>query len=82
MEHLSIETQNLKGNEPKHKKNLGFVSVSLRHSEDKIVVDDFQGSGESYKQRELSEIRVYNNGELIFEGDKYDFFEQLKKINK
>ena len=79
MEHLSIETQNLKGNELKYKKELGFVSVSLRHLEDKIVVDDFQGLGENYKQRELTEIRVYQNGELIFEGDKYDFFEQLKK---
>ena len=80
MKHLSIETQNLKGNELKYKKNLGFVSVSLKHLEDKIVVDDFQGSGGSYKQREMTEIRIYNNGELIFKGDKYDLFEQLRKI--
>ena len=38
-----------------------------------------EGVGENYKQRELTEIRVYENGKLIFEGDKYDFFEQLKK---
>ena len=79
MGNLSVKIQNKKGNEPKHKKNLGFVSVSLRHLEDFIVVDDFQGLGENYRQRELTEIRVYQNGELIFEGDKYDFFEQLKK---
>ena len=44
-----------------------------------IIVDDFQGAGENYKQRELTEIRVYQNGNLIFKGDKYDLFEQLKK---
>ena len=38
-----------------------------------------QGLGENYRQRELTEIRVYQNGKLIFDGDKYDFFEQLKK---
>lgn len=79
MEHISIETQNIKGNEPKYEEDLGFIATFLRHDEDIIIIDDFQGLGENYRQRELTEIRVYQNGELIFEGDKYDFFEQLKK---
>ena len=79
MKNISAKIQNKKGNEPIYKENLGFISTFLRHDEDIIIVDDFQGSGENYKQRELTEIRVYHNGTLIFEGNKYDFFEQLKK---
>ena len=79
MKNLAVKTQNKKGNTPQYKENLGFIATFLRHDEDIIIVDDFQGVGENYKQRELTEIRVYQNGKLIFEGDKYDFFNQLKK---
>ena len=79
MKYLEVQTQNKKGNSPQYKKNLGYVSTFIRHPQDYIVVDDFDGSGETYKQKELTEIRVYQNGTLIFEGDKYEFFEQLKK---
>ena len=79
MKNLSAKIQNKKGNAPQYKENLSFVTTFIRHSEDYIVVDDFEGVGENYKQRELTEIRVYHNGKLIFKGDKYDFFEQLKK---
>ena len=79
MKNLAVKTQNKKGNAPQYKENLSFATTFIRHSEDYIVVDDFEGVGENYKQRELTEIRVYHNGKLIFKGDKYDFFEQLKK---
>ena len=79
MKNLAVKTQNKKGNAPQYKENLSLVTTFIRHSEDYIVVDDFEGVGENYKQRELTEIRVYENGKLIFEGDKSDFFEQLKK---
>ena len=79
MKNLAVKTQNKKGKTAQYKENLGFVTTFIRHSEDYIIVDDFEGAGETYKQRELTEIRVYHNGTLIFEGNKYDFFEQLKK---
>ena len=79
MKNLAVKTQNKKGNAPQYKENLGFVTTFIRHSEDYIVVDDFEGVGENYKQRELTEIRVYENGVLIFSGSKYKLFEQLKK---
>ena len=79
MKNLSVKTQNKKGDAMQYKENLGYVTTFIRHSEDYIIVDDFDGAGETYKQRELTEIRVYQNGTLIFEGNKYDFFEQLKK---
>ena len=43
--------------------------VFLRHSEDRIEV----------KNGEMVNIDIYDNGTLIFSGDKYEFFEQLKK---
>lgn len=79
MENLSIKTQNKKGNEPKFKENLGLVTTFLRHSEDYIVIDDFEGAGNTYKQREITEIKVYKNGKLIFSGDKFEFFDKLTK---
>ena len=54
MKNLSAKIQNKKGNEPKYKENLGFIATFLRHDEDIIIVDDFQGIGESYRQRELT----------------------------
>ena len=79
METISIQTQNKNGEDLKYKENLGLVTTFLRHQEDKIIIDDFEGQGETYQQRELTTIRVYDNGNLIFRGDKYEFFERLKK---
>lgn len=75
---ISIKTQNKKGNAPKYQENLGYVTTFLRHSEDRIVVDDYEGTGESYKKRETSEISIYDNGELIFQGCKQELFNKLK----
>ena len=79
MKNLAIKLQNKKGNELQYKENLGYVTTFIRHSNDYIVVDDFEGAGETYKQREQTEIRVYDNGSLIFQGTKLEFFNQLKK---
>ena len=81
MKSLFIKIQNIKGNEAKHLKNLGYVATFLRHPNDLIVIDDFQGQGDNYKKRELSEIRIYDNDNLIFKGDKYKLFKQLKNQN-
>ena len=54
MKNLAVKTQNKKGNAPQYKENLSFVATFIRHSEDYIVVDDFEGVGENYKQRELT----------------------------
>ena len=79
MENLSFKTQNTKGNRFNYKENLGYVATFLRHPQDIIIVDDFKGAGDDYMQRELSEIRIYENGTLIFKGDKYELFKKLKQ---
>ena len=55
--------------EPKYSTGNDEAIVFLRHSEDRIEV----------KNGEMVNIDIYDNGTLIFSGDKYGFFEQLKK---
>ena len=68
MKKLSVKTR-IKGNEPKYKENLNSIVSFLRNSEDRIEV----------KNGELVNIDIYENGTLIFSGDKQEFFNQLKK---
>jgi len=79
MNNLSIKTQNKRGNKFIYKISLGLVTTFLRNSEDYICVDDFKGHGETYKQREIPLIEIFENGNLIFTGNKHEFFKQLKK---
>ena len=68
MKKLAVKTR--KGNnEPKYSENNDLAVIFLRHSEDRIEV----------KNGEMVNIDIYHNGTLIFSGDKYEFFEQLKK---
>jgi len=81
MKNLSITTQGIKGGTTKTQK-VGYTLIELRHDQDRIVVDDFTGMGNSYRQRELSEIRIIQNGNILFSGDKYELFEILKQNKK
>ena len=68
MKKLEIKTR--KGNrEPKYTQNIDSATVFLRHQEDRIEV----------KNGEVINIDIYENGTLIFSGDKEEFFNQLKK---
>ena len=68
MKKLAVKTR--KGNnEPKYSENNDSAVIFLRHSEDRIEV----------KNGEMLNIDIYHNGTLIFSGDKYKFYEQLKK---
>ena len=68
MKKLEIKTR--KGNrEPKYTQNIDSATVFLRHQEDRIEV----------KNGEVVNIDIYENGTLIFSGDKEQFYNQLKK---
>lgn len=69
MRALEVKTVNKVKTEPRYTDNLKNVKVFLRHEEDSIVVKD----------GEMVYISIYHNGELIFNGSKLEFFEQLKK---
>lgn len=79
MAHLSIETQGIKGATTNKKVNLGYVQTFLKHEQDYISVDNFEGQGATYKQREQPEIKIVQNGEELFKGTKYELFELLRK---
>lgn len=78
MGNISIETQGLKGGATQ-KKEVGSVQTFLRHEQDFIFIDNFEGFGDSYKQRELTKITIVENGNVLFSGDKYELYQQLKK---
>ena len=69
MRNLEVKTTNTISKKPIYKCNLSNVKVFLRYEEDSIVV----------RNDEQVEIEIYHNGELIFNGSKLEFFEQLKK---
>ena len=78
MENISLETQGVKGGKTTKTNSLGSVQTFLRHEQDFIFIDDFEGYGDKYKQRELTKITIVQNGDVLFSGDKYQLFEILK----
>ena len=78
MENIHIETQGIKGGQTKSQK-VGYVLACLRHPQDRIIIDDYQGQGDAYKQRELQQIEIIQDGKVLFSGDKYELFNQLQK---
>jgi hypothetical protein len=76
-QNIHIETQGVKGGNVKTS-NVGYLIACLRHEQDRITIDDFEGQRESYKQRELQRIEIIENGKLLFSGDKYELFAILK----
>ena len=81
MKNLTITTQGVRGGNTKTS-NIGYVLCELRHDQDRIIIDDFEGSGDNYKQRELQQIEIIQNGEVLFSGDKYELFDIIRKNNE
>ena len=77
MKNIWLETQGVKGGKTQTK-NVGFVIACLRHEQDRITTDDFEGMGDDYKQRELQLIEIIENGKVLFSGSKYELFDILK----
>ena len=77
MKNITITTQGIKGGKTKTA-NVGYALIELRHEQDRITIDDFTGTGQRYKQRELQHIEIINNGKVIFSGNKFELFEILK----
>lgn len=77
MENIHIETQGIRGGKTTTKK-VGYAVIGLRHESDLITIDDFEGQGENYKQRELQRIEIIKNGKLLFSGNKFELFDILE----
>jgi len=78
MKNLAVSTENTRGQHPTYKENNGCVITFINHIDDFIRVDNFEGFGKEFKKRELSEIKIAQNGEVLFTGSKYELFEILK----
>ena len=78
LEYIHLETQGVRGGNTKTQK-VGYVIACLRHDQDRITIDDFEGRGDTYKQRESQHIEIVQNGEVLFSGTKYELFDILKK---
>ena len=76
-DNIHLETQGIKGGKTKTQK-VGFLIACLRHDQDRISIDDFEGQGANYKQREMQQIEIIQNGKILFRGDKYELFEILR----
>ena len=77
MKNITITTQGIKGGQSKTV-NCGYALIELRHDQDRITIDDFEGFGDDYKQRESQRIEIIQNGKLLFSGSKYELFDILK----
>lgn len=75
---LSIKTQGIKGGTAHYKENIGFTTAFINDSNVKklIVVDAFEGHGDTYKQREFCNVRISADGKDLFDGT----FDELKNI--
>lgn len=82
MSDISVHTIGVRGGKLSTKRSVGLVKVDLRHPEDIIMVDDYQGTGSDYKKRELSLITISQNGKCMFSGTKYELYEILEKNKK
>ena len=77
---LIVRTQNKKGNEPNFKHNVGRVDILIDDSvSGYIAIDSFEGQGDSYKQRESSEIVICANGFEEFRGTLKELVAILNK---
>jgi hypothetical protein len=80
MANIILETQGIKGGNAKTQ-NVGYLLACLRNNQDRIIIDDFEGFGDTYKQREMQLIEIIHNGNVLFSGDKYELYEILKAHN-
>lgn len=64
---LSVQTEGVRGGKLSVESNKASVTTIIDHYAGKIIVDAFQGSGENYKRRERSLIRI-KIGEVDWSG--------------
>jgi hypothetical protein len=79
MAQLSIKTQGVKGANSVLKTNIGYVTTFIDDNDnDRIVIDAFEGSGNTYKRRTTELIEVYKDGTLFFTGSFVELCEILQ----
>lgn len=67
MNDLKIHTQGVKGGNTQVRKS-GYMLACFEDETQRISIDNFEGSGKTYKQRETPLIEIVDNGTTIFSG--------------
>jgi hypothetical protein len=73
---LEITTSNRKGGMQKTDTYKGYVKIMTNSAEKMptIIVDAFEGSGDTYRELDQPQVRVYHeDGRLIFKGTLFEF---------
>ena len=79
MKNLGVKIQGVRGGNPQYKEKVGYVTTFFPNNNNRISVDNFEGYGTHYKQREEALITIQIEGDLLFEGTKQELAEKLKK---
>jgi hypothetical protein len=69
---VGVKIQGVKGGDPAYRDNVGYVSTFVGGDGNRVVIDAFEGYGESYKRRETPIVELYRNGNLVFSGSYKD----------
>jgi hypothetical protein len=77
MKNLEVKVQGVRGGTPQFLR-VGYVNIFMCHPEDFVLVDSFEGQGDTYQRREQVLVKIVGNGEILFEGTKQELFEKLK----
>jgi hypothetical protein len=73
---LRLETQGVTGGNTKTVEKNGFVMVNCE--EHRVTFDNFQGRGETYRQRENPLIEIIESGVVLFSGNFSELIYRLK----
>jgi len=75
---LSVKLNGVKGGVPQWKDNMGYVACFLNDcKKHAIIVDAFQGAGDTYQRRPENEIVISNENGNIFSGTIDELIERL-----
>lgn len=76
---LKIRTQGVLGKDVSNFKEVGFIEVNPDYSDNRIMIDEFEGNGSDYRRRESAKIIIRQGNKDYFEGT---FIELLTKLSK
>lgn len=77
MKDLHVKTLGIRGGNYQYKAKVGLVVVTLPEDRSHISVDNLQGFGDTYKQREDPEILIQAEGMLLFKGSAKELIRLL-----
>lgn len=79
MSKISLKTQNRRGGNPLWKSDLGYAAIFIDEEKNTIIADAFEGSGDSYRRREMSVIEISNGLKTYTFNSFEELFNKLER---